>query len=216
MIFGSKSARTRGQDAFHSEAIPHLDALYSAASFLTRDPREAEDLVQETFLKAYRFFHRYRPGTNCKAWLFRILANTHINRNRGRHREPTSVDSVDIEVSEFNSIAEDSAFYRGPEAGYVDGLVHDDVRAALDALPEDFRLPVVLVDLQELSYKEVAEIMDCPIGTVMSRLHRGRKILQRKLRARAIELGVLPEQSEPEPEPASLEAYRARRTRQGQ
>jgi RNA polymerase sigma-70 factor, ECF subfamily len=190
-VIFSKS-RNKNQDAFHLEALPHLDALYSAATFLTRDTREAEDLVQETFLKAYRFFHRYKPGTNCKAWLFRILTNTHINRRRSANRGLTYVDNVDVEVDDANPIAEHSVFYRDPEAGYLHALVHEDVRAAVDALPEDFRLPVVLVDLQDFAYKEVAEMMDCPIGTVMSRLHRGRKLLQKSLRDRAVEAGIIP------------------------
>lgn len=215
MIFGKGIQRR--QDSFHTEALPHLDALYNAATYLTRDTREAEDLVQETFLKAYRFWSRYKAGTNCKAWLFRILTNTHINRNRGRRRDLVYLDSVEGDgMADDASLGDASAFYRDPEADYLYGLVHDDVREAVEALPEDFRMPVVLVDLQDFSYKEVAEIMECPIGTVMSRLHRGRKLLQKKLRARAIEAGIIPATpedavEEAPPGAASLEAYRQNR-----
>ncbi len=213
MIFGKSTPRR--QDSFHTEALPHLDALFNAATYLTRDTREAEELVQETLLKAYRFWSRYKAGTNCKAWLFRILTNTHINRNRNRRRDLVYLDSVDGEgAADDVGLADTSGFYRDPEADYLYGLVHDDVRNAVEALPEDFKVPVVLVDLQDFSYKEVAEIMECPIGTVMSRLHRGRKLLQKKLRGRAVEAGIVADSPETEPvEPASLDAYRQRRSR---
>ncbi len=213
MIFRS---RQKMKDNFHKEALPHLDALYYAARYMTKDPRDAEDLVQETFLKAYRFFHRYTAGTNCKAWLFRILTNTHINRQRGKHREFAYIENVDVEGAQDNPISETSAFYKNPEQGYLHGLVHEEVKRALDAIPDDFRTAVVLADLQDFSYKEIAEIMECPIGTVMSRLHRGRKMLQKRLRAHAISQGIIAPNDGPSEEkvaqPTSLDDYRARRT----
>ena len=180
MIFGS---RKKAVGSFNAEAVPHLDSLYYAAVYMTKDAREAEDLVQETMLKAFRFWHRYKKGTNCKAWLFRILTNTHINRNRGKHREFSYLENVDIASSEERPISDASAFYKDPEAGYLHGRIHPDVKQALNSLPEDFRAAVVLADLQDFSYKEIAEITECPIGTVMSRLHRGRKMLQKTLRS---------------------------------
>ncbi len=189
MIFRS---RRRQRDAFHAEALVHLDALYNSARYMTRDERDAEDLVQETLLKAYRFFDRYQRGTNCKAWLFRIMTNTHINRQRGKAKQFTFIDNVDVDGGvDATPINEASAFYKDPEHSYLHGLVHDQVKAALDSLPDDYRTTVVLADLQDFAYKEIAEIMDCPIGTVMSRLHRGRKMLQKKLYAHAVETGVL-------------------------
>jgi RNA polymerase sigma-70 factor (ECF subfamily) len=179
---------------------------------MTRDDRDAEDLVQETLLKAYRFFHRYKPGTNCKAWLFRIMTNTHINRTRGKVREFTLLEEVDHDTVDMIPKSDASAFYQNPEQGYLHSLVHEEVRNALEALPEDFRTPVILADLQDFSYKEIAEILECPIGTVMSRLHRGRKLLQKKLRSYAVERGILKASPLDESsEPASLDAYRARR-----
>ena len=185
-----------------------MDALYSAALYMTRDARDAEDLVQETFLKAYRFFDKYEPGTNCKAWLFRILTNTYINRNRGKHREFAYIENVDVDPADDDPISEHSAWYKDPEAGYLHTLVHDLVREALDSLTPEYRAVVVLADLQDFSYREIAEIVGCPIGTVMSRLHRARKLLQKRLRPHAIAQGFVVDEPA---EPASLDEYRARR-----
>ena len=218
MIFRSKK---KMQDGFHREALPHLDALYTAARYMTKDPRDAEDLVQETFLKAFRFFHRYKPGTNCKAWLFRILTNTHINRNRGRRREYTYLEDADVGAEEQTPLGDKSAFYKNPEQSYLHDLVHEEVRQALESIPADVRTPVVLADLQDFSYKEIAEIMDCPIGTVMSRLHRGRKLLRKKLHRHAVAQGIIkdsgatPEgeaEGQGDAQPTSLAAFRARRS----
>lgn len=211
MIFGG---RQRQEDkGFQEEALVHLDAIFYAARYMTRDAQEAEDLVQETFLKAFRFWHRYQKGTNCKAWLFRILTNTHINRNRGKVKQFTFLDNVDIEPAGAVPISDVNAFYKSPEAGYLHQLLHDDVVKAIEALPEDFRIPVILADLQDFSYQEIADIMECPIGTVMSRLHRGRKALRKKLRRYAEDAGYI--QSEEEAgakKPTSLADYRAKRT----
>ena len=125
--------------------------MYYAALYMTKDQREAEDLVQETLLKAFRFWHRYQKGTNCKAWLFRILTNTHINRNRGKHREFSFIENVDVEPSDETRISENSTYYKGPEDQYLHGLVHDDVKAAIMSLPDDFRMAVVLSDLHDFS-----------------------------------------------------------------
>jgi len=194
MIFSTRRAK---KDSFHNEALPHLDALYYAALYMAKDKRDAEDLVQETLLKAFRFWHRYQQGTNCKAWLFRILTNTHINRNRGKNREFSFIENVDVEPSEDVPLADSNAFYKGPEEGYLHGLVHEDVKSAVMSLPDDFRIAVVLSDMHDFSYKEIADVMDCPIGTVMSRLHRGRKILQKKLRQHARDVGVIEEKRKP-------------------
>ena len=204
MIFSSRRSKS---DSFHKEALPHLDALYYAALYMAKDTRDAEDLVQETLLKAFRFWHRYQQGTNCKAWLFRILTNTHINRNRGKHREFSFIDNVDVEPSDDAPLSQASGFYKGPEDGYLHELVHDNVKEAILSLPDDFRLAVVLSDMHDFSYKEIADVMDCPIGTVMSRLHRGRKMLQKKLRQHATDVGVL----EAERSPTSLAEYRERK-----
>ena len=211
MIFG----RRQGQEdnGFQDEALVHLDAIFYAARYMTRDAQEAEDLVQETFLKAFRFWHRYQKGTNCKAWLFRILTNTHINRNRGKVKQFTFLDNVDTEPAGSAPISDVNAFYKSPEAGYLHQLLHDDVAKAIEALPEDFRIPVILADLQDFSYQEIAEIMECPIGTVMSRLHRGRKALRKKLRRYAEDAGYIQSEEEAEAKtPTSLADYRAKRT----
>lgn len=204
MIFRT---RKRTQDDFHREALPHLDALFYAARYMTKDAQAAEDLVQETFLKAFRFFHRYKTGTNCKAWLFRIMTNTHINRQRGKKKELSYIENADVESNHDVPLSETSAFYKNPEQGYLHGLVHDEVKSALNSLPSDFRAAVVLADLQDFSYKEIAEVMDCPIGTVMSRLHRGRKLLQKRLRSHAVEQGIIEDDRV-----TSLDAYRTRRS----
>ncbi len=203
---------------FAKEAIPHLDALYTSAVYMTRDKRHAEDLVQDTFLKAFRSFHTYTPGTNCRSWLHRILRNTFINSIRGKKREFSYIENIDVQGADTNSIDEYSSFYKNPEQGYLFGMMHEEVMGALKALPPHFRTVVVLADIQDFSYKEIAEVEDCPIGTVMSRLHRGRKMLQRRLRNYARETGILPqaeESDDPVPPAASLDEYRQKRVKEG-
>jgi RNA polymerase sigma-70 factor (ECF subfamily) len=176
---------------FSQEALAHLDSLYGAALRYTRDARDAEDLVQDTVLTAYRFFDRFEAGSNCKAWLFKILTNTFINKYRRRVRErevreQLVEDEAPSLISEQNREAS-----KDPERFLPSNLLSEDVRRALDAVPSDYRMAVVLCDLEDFSYKEIAEIMDCPVGTVMSRLHRGRRLLQRALHDYAVEQGVL-------------------------
>lgn len=183
--------RKPSREAFEREALPHLEAMYSVALRLTRNERDAEDLVQDAVLRAWRFFHRFEAGTNCKAWLLKILHNAFVNkyRRRVREREIAQVMEHDDEgAALLSQAAADAA--RDPERAVLEGMLSDDVKRALDAVPEDFRLAVVLCDLEELSYKEIADVMDCPVGTVMSRLHRGRRLLQAQLRAYAAQHGI--------------------------
>ena len=158
---------------------------------MTRDPRDSEDLVQDTMLAAYRFFDKFEPGTNIKAWLFKILTNTFINKYRKRVREREVREFV--EQDETPSLDERRRRREVARSGDGDlgALVSDDVKTALDNVPYDYRLAVVLCDLEEFTYKEIADIMDCPVGTVMSRLHRGRRLLQKSLREYAIEQGIV-------------------------
>ena len=178
---------------FQEEALPLLDSLYAGALRMTRNPADAEDLVQETMLRAYRSFNRFEPGTNLKAWLFRILTNAYINVYRKRQREPQKVSQDDIE--EFDLYQElkdhDPQFSATPETIVLDSLVDSDIIEAIDALPEQFRLAVILSDIEGFTYAEMAEIMDVPLGTVMSRLHRGRKALQKRLWDLAVERGIV-------------------------
>jgi RNA polymerase sigma-70 factor (ECF subfamily) len=178
---------------FEQQALVHLDSLYATALRMTRDPRDAEDLVQDALLAAYRFFGRFEPGTNCKAWLYKILTNTFINKYRKRQRERELKEVLTDEPTP-SLMSEDVAEQaRDPEAFVLGQLLSDDVKAALDALPYDYRMAVVLCDLEEFSYKEIADIVDCPVGTVMSRLHRGRRLLQRSLREVALREGIVRE-----------------------
>jgi RNA polymerase sigma-70 factor, ECF subfamily len=169
--------------------MPHLGALYGAALRLARDDAEAEDLVQETMLRAYRFFDTFEAGTNCKAWLFRILTNVFRNRYREREREQEILDAA--ESSEANLGQFVSTGPRDTETALLGRMVSSDVERALAQVPAEFRLAVVLADLEDFSYKEIAEIMECPAGTVMSRLYRGRKVLQKLLHGYAIEQGIV-------------------------
>lgn len=218
MIFGvgrAKRDEEAARAAFHNEALPHMDSLYNAAVYMTRDPALAEDLVQETFLKAFRFWHRYEQGTNCKAWLFRILTNTFINKNRRKKQIILSMDASEQELSS-DIVADRSHFYDSPEKDYLSKLFPEHVREAIEGLPDNFRLPVILADLHDFSYKEIADIMECPVGTVMSRLFRGRKRLQEVLFDYAVELGVIPrEEAKDETGAVSLDAYRARKKASG-
>jgi RNA polymerase sigma-70 factor (ECF subfamily) len=197
---------------FEGLALRHLDALYAAAVRLTRNERDAEDLVQDAFLRAYRFFDKFERGTNIKAWLFKILTNTFINRYRRSVKERSIVDGVEREAVKERVISRDAAdFASDPEQFFFDRLLSDDVVRAVDALPIDFRMVVILADLQEFSYKEIADVLDVPVGTVMSRLFRGRRLLQKALASYAAASGVVQEPGEPGS--IDLEAWRKRRGR---
>ncbi|MFM7145452.1 MAG: sigma-70 family RNA polymerase sigma factor [Actinomycetales bacterium] len=175
---------------FEEQAMPYLDQLYGAALRMTRNPADAEDLVQETYLKGFAAFDSFTQGTNLRAWLFRILTNTFINAYRKRQREPFqsgSDDLTDWQLHEAESHT--STGLRSAEMEALDRITDADVVDAMTALPEDYRLAVYLADVEGFSYKEIAEIMETPVGTVMSRLHRGRKLLREQLRDYAAERG---------------------------
>lgn len=186
--------RTRRE--FEELTLEHLDPLYSAALRLTKNERDAEDLVQDTFLRAYRFFDKFERGTNIKAWLFKILTNTFINRYRRKVKERTVVEGAERETVHERFISRRATDYASnPEQFFFDRLLSDDVLQAIDGLPVDFRLVVILADLQEFSYNEIAEIVGCPVGTVMSRLYRGRKLLQKKLKEYARGSGMVSDEA---------------------
>ena len=198
------------RDEFERLAMKHVDPLYSAALRLTKNERDAEDLVQDTFLRAYRFFEKFERGTNIKAWLFKILTNTFINRYRRSVKERTIVEGSERDAVHERFISREATEYAAnPEQFFFDRLLSDDVLRAVDSLPIDFRMVVILADLQEFSYKEIAEILDVPVGTVMSRLYRGRRLLQKALAAYAVISGVL--RVPVDGEPVDLEAFRRRR-----
>lgn len=172
------------QRQFSDQAMEHMPSLYTAALRMTRNAADAEDLVQETYLKAYRAWHSFRQGTNLKAWLYRILTNTFINSYRAKKRRPdeSELDEVeDLYLYRRLGGLEAAQTGRSAEDEVLDLFTDEEVKAAIEALPESFRLAVLLADVEGFSYKEIAEILDVPIGTVMSRLHRGRKALQKSL-----------------------------------
>jgi RNA polymerase sigma-70 factor (ECF subfamily) len=174
--------------------MEHMPALYTAALRLTRNPADAEDLVQETFLKAYRSFDRFEEGTNLKAWLYRILTNTFINSYRAAKRRPEKADVEDVEdlylYRRLGDLGPGEAG-RSAEEQVLDRITDDEVKAAIESLPEAFRIAVLLADVEGFSYKEIAEITDVPIGTVMSRIHRGRRALQKALTEYAVAGGLV-------------------------
>ena len=166
---------------FEREALPHVDALYSAALRLSRNPDDARDLLQETVLRAYRFFHQYTPGTNCRAWLLTILYNNFRNGYRGAEREHISMtpEDFDREVEEFSARGEQTLI--NPEMLLSEQVLDHEVAAALNNLPADFRTVLMMVDVQELNYQEVAQVLGIPIGTVKSRVSRGRQMMRTAL-----------------------------------
>jgi RNA polymerase sigma-70 factor (ECF subfamily) len=187
------------QQAFAAAAMQYAPQLYNAALRMTRNRADAEDLVQETYLRAYRSYATFEEGTNLRAWLFRILTNTFINTYRAKQRRPQETDLGDMEdLYLYRRIGQVNPASVSAEDQLLDLFTDDEVKAALEELPEAFRLPVLLADVEEFSYKEIAEMLDIPIGTVMSRLHRGRKAMHKRLfdfaQARGL---VVPSQPEP-------------------
>jgi RNA polymerase sigma-70 factor, ECF subfamily len=174
---------------FTREALPYLDAMYAVALRLTCNDKEAEDLVQDAMLRAYRFFDKFQPGTNLKAWLLKVMTNIFLNRVKKNPRRPALVEFETLEevlgeVDEgFDSVPSSSEYFRE--------LLDEDVARALDELPLEYRTPVLLSAVEDLSYKEIADIMECPVGTVMSRLYRGRRMLERSLKTYAQSIGFL-------------------------
>lgn len=190
------------QATFVEQAMPLMGPLYSGALRMTRNPADAEDLVQEVYLRAYRGFGGFQEGTNLKAWLFRILTNTYINAYRAKQRRPeqTELDEVeDLYLYRRLGGLEAAALSRSAEDELMDTFTDAEVKAAVEDLPENFRLAVLLADVEGFSYKEIAEILDIPIGTVMSRLHRGRKALQKRLLDYAVTHGLAERPSDPAP-----------------
>lgn len=180
----------RKQEDFQKEALPHMDVLYNYALRTTGNVDDARDLLQETYLKAYRFWDKYEKGTNVRAWLFRIMKNSYINRYRKETKEPDKVDYGDIE-NFYNSIRAEYTDPNDLQEKIFGNLLGDEVSKALEGLPEDFRTVVILADIEGLTYEEIAEFIERPIGTVRSRLHRGRKLLQTKLFDYAKKRGII-------------------------
>ena len=176
---------------FERDAMQYVDQLYSAAMRMARNPSDAEDLVQEAYAKAFAAFHQYKPGTNLKAWLYRILTNTYINLYRKRQREPQQSNTDQVEDWQmYQAASHTSSGLRSAEAEALDHLPDSDVKDALQSIPEEFRLAVYFSDVEGFAYKEISEIMNTPIGTVMSRLHRGRKMLRELLADYAADRGI--------------------------
>jgi RNA polymerase sigma-70 factor (ECF subfamily) len=181
---------------FTEMTMEHMPSLYTAALRMTRSPADAEDLVQDTYLKAYRAFETFQEGTNLKAWLYRILTNTFINSYRAKKRRPEETDIDDVEnLYLYRRLGglEGANSGRSAEDEVLDRFTEGDIKEALESLPEQFRLAVLLGDVEGFSYKEIAEILDVPIGTVMSRLHRGRRALQKRLYDFGRQRGLVPE-----------------------
>ncbi len=216
---------SKDADSFTEEALSYMDAMFGVACRLTRNPTEAEDLVQDAFVKAMRARDQFHTGTNLKAWLFRILTNTFINKYRRGGLERSLFDGPDADpLADGWVSASTMRQLRDPEQIALMPIVEGEIKRALDALPDEFKLAVILCDVEEFSYEEIAQIMGCPIGTVMSRLHRGRKLLQRALYNHAVSLGIVKGEdmighgdgknavaAKPAAPPADMAAFRARK-----
>ncbi len=200
--------------SFEAEVKPHLDTVYAAALRLTRSPSDAEDLVQDSLVRAYRFYDRFEAGTNFKAWLLRIQMNTFVNRYRRQQRERNVFDGpMATPVGESSVSRSSMRALTDPVGEAQRSLIGKEITRAFDALPEESRAMVLLADVEELSYREIADVVGCPIGTVMSRLHRARKQLQISLQAQAEQLGIIDPQADEQAdeEPLSLDAFRSRK-----
>lgn len=190
--FNRSDSDSPKNEGFEETALTHLDELYATALRYTKNEKDAEDLVQETFIKAYTNWHRFEQGTNCRAWLFTILTNTFINKYRRKKKEREILNADDLRPIEENFFdRERTEFYNSPERESVQKSFTSELQAALEQLSDEFRTVVVLADLNDFSYKEIAHILDCPVGTVMSRLFRGRKIMRELLVETAYERGII-------------------------
>jgi RNA polymerase sigma-70 factor (ECF subfamily) len=188
------------QAEFVDQAMEHMPSLYAAAVRMTRNRADAEDLVQETYLRAYRGFGGFQQGTNLRAWLFRILTNTFINSYRAKQRRPQEADVEDVEdlfLYHRLPAVDEATRSRSAEVDVLERITDSEVKAAIDDLPEQFRLPVYLADVEGFAYKEIAEMLDIPIGTVMSRLHRGRKGLEKRLHDYVVEHNLITHDAAP-------------------
>lgn len=183
----------RKREEFEKTALVHLDLLYNSALQMTRNTQDADDLVQETFIKAFRFFDKFEKGTNCKAWLFKIMRNNFINSYRKKAKQPTQVDFGEVENTYITDVKREilSEGSLLDTARIFENVMEDDVKKAVESLPMEFRIAIILSDIEDFSYQEIAEIMDCPIGTVRSRISRGRKFLQKRLYDFARKKGIL-------------------------
>jgi RNA polymerase sigma-70 factor (ECF subfamily) len=211
-----KTAKSVEIDSFTEEALSHMDAMFGVACRLTRNPTEAEDLVQDALVKAIRARDQFNTGTNLKAWMFRILTNTFINKYRRGGLEKSVLEGPDADpLADGWVSASTMRQLREPEQIALRPIVAGEVGRALDALPAEFKLAVVLCDVEEFSYEEIADIMQCPIGTVMSRLHRGRKLLQKSLYSHALAMGIVKGEDEifeaKRAEPTDLATFRAKK-----
>jgi len=195
MSFAEQARTTTNQPRswdFEAAAMPYVDSLYNTAYRMARNSEDAEDLVQETYLKAYKYYDKFQEGTNFKAWLFKILKNTFINSYRRKQQAPPESDFSEIEESFESLVSEEvSRKSKSPEQEFLANVLDGDIQKSLEALPEDFRMVVVLADLEGFTYKEIAEILDVPVGTVMSRLYRGRRLLESAMLKYAREHGYL-------------------------